>query len=120
MKKALLVVLLVSPILVSAEKPKPAPNPADYTISVHVQSSHLFVECSGGICPQYERMDVLIDGKKYELTEFPWRKDLLRVGDYKARVFKEETTRPYEYARTYQFLFSDGTTREYTVTGEGE
>lgn len=118
MKKALLAVLLVSPILLSAEKP--TPNPADYTISAHVQWSHLVMECLNSLCDKVEHIDVLIDGKKYELTEGAYRQDLLRAGDYKAKVLKEETTRPYEYQRTYQFLFSDGTTRDYVVTGEGE
>ena len=48
------------------------------------------------------------------------RTDLLRVGDYKARIFKDEKDRPYEYQRTYEFLISDGGIRRYVVVGETE
>jgi len=46
--------------------------------------------------------------------------DVLRVGNYNARIIKDETTRDYEYARTYEFLFADGKTRQYRVIGESE
>jgi hypothetical protein len=45
---------------------------------------------------------------------------LLRTGNYKARMLKDDTKRGYEYNRTYELLFSDGGTRKYRVTGEQE
>jgi hypothetical protein len=45
---------------------------------------------------------------------------LLRVGDYKAKVEKDNTQRTYEYERVYEFLFADGSTRRYWVVGEDE
>jgi hypothetical protein len=48
------------------------------------------------------------------------RIDLLRIGDYKAKILKDETSRPYEYERTYEFHFADGKTRRYVVVGEFE
>src|SRR5208283_315521 len=119
MKTILLTILLLVPALVWAEKP--APNPADYTITVHVRSSRWTWSCfnSGGQPPALcgvQPLTVLVDGIKYELEGHA--ADLLRVGDYKAKIDKDETKRPYEYQRVYEFLFPDGTTRKYTVVGE--
>jgi hypothetical protein len=116
MKKAILATLLTFSCLCLGEKP--APNPANYTIGVHVAASHLVMQCSSGLCGWHEVMDVVIGGKKYQLSEGSDRSDLLRIGDYKAQVVKDETTRSYEYMRTYEFLFADGKTRDYFVVGE--
>ena len=68
----------------------------------------------------FQRLTVLVDGKKYELLDTHWRPDLLRVGDYKAKILKDETVRSYEYQRTYEFLMPDGETRQYAVVAEME
>ena len=116
MRKVLLAILLLSPVLAGAEKP--ALNPSDYAIVVHVQSSRLVDICNAGTCVWVQKLAVVIDGKKYEIRDPAARVDLLRTGDYKAKMLKEETTRPYEYQRTYQFMFVDGKTRRYEVVGE--
>jgi hypothetical protein len=122
MRITLLAILLLAPALAWAAKP--APNPADYTITVHVQSSRA-VNLVGRPGVVFQHLTVSIDGKMYELDEarpdavFPLS-NLLRVGDYKARIDKDDTKRAYEYRRVYEFLFTDGTTRQYVVTGEGE
>jgi hypothetical protein len=118
MRRAFIAGLFLAASLAWAEKP--APNPADYTIAVHVQRSRLVSQCVSGTCLMVEHVDVVIDGKKFELSEETYRQDLLRVGDYKAKIFKDETTRAYEYQRTYEFLLPDGKTREYLVTTEEE
>jgi hypothetical protein len=43
-KKAMFVLFLALPSFVLAEKPKP--DPADYTIAVHVQTSRIASDCS--------------------------------------------------------------------------
>ncbi|MGD0729637.1 MAG: hypothetical protein ABR956_00130 [Terracidiphilus sp.] len=126
MKRALIVfaILLILPALARAAKP--TPNPADYTIIIHVQSSQAvkLSICSGspkvGECQWVQHLAVKIDGKKYELEEGARRTDLLRVGDYKAKIVVDETTLSYEYQRVYEILFPDGKTRQYTVVGESE
>lgn len=122
MKKVLIALLLIGPSLGWAEKPKP--NPADFTIAVHVQSSHLVEFCGdstngNSVCSWQQKLSVLIDGKKYELQSGS-KIELLHVGDYKAKIAKDETQHSYEYLRTYEFLFPDGQTREYSVVGETE
>jgi len=116
MRKILFAILILVPALAWAAKP--APNPADYTITVHVQSSRLNV-VQGWSNPSLHHLTVLIDGKKFEL-EGGGGLGVLRVGDYKAKIASDETKRPYEYLRVYEFLFADGTTRQYRVVGEGE
>jgi hypothetical protein len=103
---------------------KDQPNAADYTIAVHVSSSSLVQNCTdvtGGssVCSIEQRLLVTIGGKKYEL-ENSRATALLRTGDYKAKIVKDETKTNYEYLRTYEFLFSDGKTGTYAVMGEME
>jgi hypothetical protein len=45
---------------------------------------------------------------------------LLRVGEYKAKIFKDETNHSFEYQRTYEFLMSNGESRQYSVVAETE
>jgi hypothetical protein len=125
MKKVLLMVLLFLPALGWAEKP--ATNPADFTVAVHVQSSRIEADCSDvtngtSVCFWNQHLKVTIDGKKYELVGNRAKKIwyVLRLGDYKAKVLKEDTSRNYEYQRSYEFLFSDGATGDFQVMGESE
>jgi hypothetical protein len=120
MKMSLFAILLMVPAMALADKP----NPAAYTITVHVQSSKLVNDCGstfkGSNCDSELQMVVLIDGKKYELQDERPNNSVIHVGDYKARIVKEDTSRSYSYTRTYEFLFPDGTTRTYAVVGESE
>ena len=119
MKKALLVILLLAPLFAWAEKP----NPTDYTTDIHVQSSRLVmyygdVTQGSSVNSWTQDLSAVIGGKKYELLGSIKGTYLLRVGSYKAKILKEETKGTYEYDLTYQFLFPDGTTRNYLVVGE--
>ncbi|MGD0478791.1 MAG: hypothetical protein ABSA42_01395 [Terracidiphilus sp.] len=121
MKKALLAIFLVLPAMALAEK-QPA-NGADYTVAVHVQSSRLVEFCSdvsngSSLCNWEQVLSVVIDGNKYELESAKAAANLLRLGDYKAKITKDESAHAYEYNRTYEFLFPDGQTRQYIVVGE--
>lgn len=92
---------------------------------VHVPSSKLESDCSdvtGGlsICIWIQRLNVSIDAKKYELLRGPRKPELLHLGDYKAKVHKEDMTKSFEYSRSYDFIFSDGSTSRYMVVGESE
>jgi hypothetical protein len=122
MKNVFLAILLLIPTLVCAEKTKP--NPSAYTVAVHVQSSRLVLSCgdvTGGssVCSWEQHLNVIIDGKKFEIQPGT-AKNLLRVGDYKAKIVKDDTPNAYEYQRVYELLFPDGQTRQYSVVGEME
>jgi hypothetical protein len=114
MKRVLVAILLLAPALASAEK-KPAPNPADYAVTVHVQSSQVINRYQ----VPTQLLDVIIDGRKYKLGASP-DIQVLPVGDYKAKISQDKIAQNHEYSRVYELVFADGTTRKYSVLGESE
>jgi len=112
MKNTLFAILLLVPALALAQKP--APNPAGYTITVHVQSSRLEFPS------RLQHLTVLIEGRKYELEGAVATFDVFRPGDYKAKIARDDSKQTYEYRRTYEFQLVDGTARKYNVVGEWE
>jgi len=85
MKKAILAILLLTSAL-AVRKTKP--NPADYTIAVHVQSSRMVVACSD--VPAETVFAACSSNSTSPSTERSSNfnrnaSDLLRVGDYKAK-----------------------------------
>lgn len=126
MKKVVVAILLLLPVFACGEKPKP--NPADYTITVHVTACHLIDRCGVGGCMEVQHLDVVIDSKKYELEGYGPRPAyfwVLETGDYKARIAEDAKPKPglgtaSEYRRKYTLMFPDGTTRGYDVMGQEE
>jgi len=105
--KITIAILFFSPLLASAAGD---PNPAEYTVKVHVSSSSM----DHGT----QLLDVVIDGKKYELkSELPVGR-LLALGDFKAKLVMNRKT-AYESFQVYEFLFPDKT-RQYEVVGQTE
>jgi hypothetical protein len=94
----------------------PKPDPSQYTVNVHVSSS---LNIPTGNLSEQQQLQVTIDGKKYVLQGGTGLM-VLKTGDYRARVLKEETNNPVEYSRSYEFLFPNGETRKYYVYGEEE
>jgi hypothetical protein len=106
---ALFILLLVATISAAA------PKPDDYPVMIHVSSSQrLYIGSSLGA-----QLNVTIDGKRYVL-EGPWANGLLALGDYKAKLIKEERKTTYESKLQYQLLFPDGKTRIFDVAGQSE
>lgn len=124
MAKILAIFMLLSSVSLFAQEAKP--DPEIYTITVHVRSSRLVTNCGNvtlgsSICYANQELKVEIDGKKYDLNSGGLRHPaVLRPGNYKGRLLKEDTKRDFEYTRTYELLFSDGSTRKYGVSGEYE
>jgi hypothetical protein len=108
-KKTILAVLL---FLSAFAWSKDTPVPSNDTINVHVSKS-----CIGAHGEQ--RLDVTIDGKKYELaaTGNGW---LLALGDYKAKLVKDAHRGTYDSFQIYEFLFPDQKTRKFNVVGQTE
>jgi hypothetical protein len=107
MKKVFLVLLLLQSAIVLAEKPKP--NPADYTITVHVIGS----ANRGSV----QHLEVIIDGQPMELVSANGiYGGLLALGDYKARYISmaPKNHAVYDYWNRYEIYFpSDGAIRDY-------
>ena len=125
MPRLFAILILLSSVSMFAQEAKP--NPDDYAITVHVRSSRLATFCGGvssgsSSCSANQQLSVEIDGKTYDLTsqDLYAHVALLRAGNYKARILKEDIKRTFEYSRTYELLFPDGSTRKYRVTGEYE
>jgi len=91
------------------------PNPADYTIQVHVSSARV----NGG---GFIRLKVTLDGKKCELQGLDAERSLLAPGDYKAKSLplKVKDVHTYDVYGTYEFLLPDGKTRRYELVGIAE
>ena len=107
MKKIVILILLFSPLASTAG----GSNPAEYTVNVHVTSSSMDPHGT-------QLLDVVIDGKKYELkSELPIGR-LLALGDFKAKLVTNRKT-AYESLQVYEFLFPDKT-RQYEVIGQTE
>jgi hypothetical protein len=108
--------LLLSAYVWGASKPNPTePNPADYTITVHVSACHLsFVSLT-----TLQNLDVVINGKAYELQAIS-NDGVLALGDYKAKLVQDVHKTAYESSLTYEFLFSDTKVRKFSVIGQTE
>jgi hypothetical protein len=120
-KAALSILLLISTFLLAA------PNPDEYSINVHVTSSHWVMEPAIVTGPEaFQMLNVVIDGKKYELEAPTLRANLqagvalLALGNYKAKLVQDKHKTAYESSQVYEFLFSDNTTRKFTVVGRIE
>jgi hypothetical protein len=109
MKKIALLALLVLAPLTSA-----APNQDEYSITVHVSSSYIVP--GAGSSPI---LSVIINGKKYGLN-YGYNGTLLALGDYKAKLIKDEHKTAYESDQVYEFLFPDNKTRKFYVVGQYE
>ena len=92
-----------------------APNPDEYPINVHVTSSYFPTLDNGTV----QVLNVIIDGKKYELSD-GYNGSLLALGDYKANLVKDEHKTSYESSQVYEFLFPDKKTRKFSVVGQTE
>jgi hypothetical protein len=116
MKKMILLCLLLQTTFLLAAGDKPNPNPANYTLTVHVVCS--FVRGQSGNRPDTQRLGVVLDGKQLELTVVN-RDDPLAPGDYKARLLKDTSPNVYDIQRAYELLLPDGKVRTYQVSGLG-
>jgi len=121
MKRAALFILLLLGTFASA-----APNPDEYSIDVHVISSHWLMETSL-LGPQpVLRLNVTIDGKKYQLEAPAPRANLeagvtlLALGNYKAKLIQDVHKTAYESSQAYEFLFPDNKNRKFFVVGQTE
>ena len=94
--------------------------PAEYSVNVHVSSDRFISDCSGGIkvCVfTLQLLQVVIDGKKYELQADATKQGLLPIGDYNARPVQIKRLKGLA---AYEFLLPDNTTEQFTVVGQSE
>ncbi|HTS38158.1 MAG TPA: hypothetical protein VMH04_20955 [Candidatus Solibacter sp.] len=109
------IVLLLSAGAWSAD----VPNPAEYTVNVHVVASRVTTEYGSRINSIFQVLNVVIDGQKYEL-KCQTSNGLLALGDYKARLVTDEHKTAYDSTQIYEFLLPDKKLRRFEVTGQLE
>jgi len=120
-KPSILGALILSPLMAFAAKP----DPATFTLNVHVKQSEVAYGCNSsflgnpGSCGMRLVIFAIIKGQKLELRA---NKDfVLRPGDYKAREKTEaDTSGPYTDGRVFEFLMTDGKILTFEVVGETE
>lgn len=119
MKKLALVLLLLLPATAFAAHPKP--NPADFTLKVHVISSAALRGWSYGSVDNYQVLEAVIDNQPVQLQGYSL--GVLALGDYPARISTKvhgpRNPNTYDIYRGYDLLMPDGTSRTYTVTRLG-
>jgi hypothetical protein len=113
MHKLTLSILLLLATISQASDPKTA----DYTITIHVSATRMVLERNS--IASNQELNVVIDGKKYELRS-PSVNALLALGDYKAKLVKDDHRTTYDSYQVYEFLFPDGKTRKFDVVGQFE
>lgn len=69
------------------------PNPADFTMKVHISASHLKTECAQGVCRNVLYADSTLNGKKLQLSgnavEVKKTLMLIAPGDYPAKLIRD-------------------------------
>jgi hypothetical protein len=110
------ILLLLSACTWAGSKPnRTEPNPAEYTITIHVSACQLtFVSVA-----TYQNLDVIINGKRYELQAVS-HDGVLAPGDYKAKLVQDVHKTAYESSQAYEFLFPDMKVRRFSVIGQTE
>ncbi len=115
MKTFVLTVLLLFPLYARA-----AADPTDYVLTIHVSGAHFLSDCSSNIrtCNfTLQVLQVTIDGRKYELQTDARKTGLMPLGDYKAKLLPAKHPKDL---LTYELLYPDRTTIQFTLVGQYE
>ncbi len=120
MKRFALAIGLIFASAICAHAKTP-PNPADYTIVVHVSASHSVWNHGN----QDLILDCTIDGKKYQLTGGPLRASRAKVGvllpgNYPARITQANNDKIYLNIQRYELLLPDSKVTTFSVSGVSE
>lgn len=102
-----------------------SPNPADYTINVHISASHLDTECANGLCRNLVYADTLLNGKKLQLSgnAVIVKKTLMLIapGDYRAKLIKDNhNSNSSLFNQEYELLLPDNIVWQCFTTGVSE
>jgi hypothetical protein len=92
----------------------------DYNVNIHVTASYMLRDHGDGA--RRQQLDVVIDGRKLQLESETIPNALLSLGDYKAKLVKNDHWRgaPYDSYEVYEMLLPDKHTRRFIVVGQSE
>ena len=128
-KNALKKIMLSLGIVTGSVALAAPPNPADYTVTLHITSSHLTDDCQRIATPPCAQLDVTTGGAKYMLLGSALRSNsrslagVLQIGDYKAKLIqliKGNAKSDYLLTEDYDILLPDGKTASFQVIGQSE
>jgi len=121
MSKLFFLLLLAFPGALQAQT-----NSAGYNVTIHVTQTRVAVGFGDGTLGASslrieQRLTAKVGGSTYELTsDTALPKGVVALGDYKAKLVKDETKPTNEFMKTYDLMFPDGSTRKFQVTGQME
>ena len=75
-------------------------------------------------CKSRLHISALIENHRYEMIDFNTNQDkrtkqeLLALGIYKARLVKDEHSKPYRSVRVFELEYPDGATEQFVVIAE--
>jgi hypothetical protein len=118
---AILFLLLCSTFVRAAQKP----DPADYTVKVHISASHLKTECANGICGNILSFHSVLNGKRIELSGIAVivQKTLMPIvpGDYPAKLLRDiHNSDSTLFNQQYDLLLPDNIVWHCYTTGVTE
>jgi hypothetical protein len=92
----------------------------DYNVKIHVTATHM--RRDHGDSARRQQLDVVIDGRKLQLESETIPNALLSLGDYKAKLVKNDHWRgaAYDSYEVYEVLLPDKNTRRFIVVGQSE
>lgn len=97
----------------------PAFAGTDYSITIHVAETRMVRDNRS--LAYHQNLIVTIDGKKCELESFDFPNTLFQLGDYKARLVKDQHfSGSYESYRVYELLLPDNKKRQFLLVGQWE
>jgi hypothetical protein len=123
MKQFAIFFLLLGVTTFSAAAPG---HPDDHPITVHVSASHWSVMPGISFASSVQTLDVVIDGRKFELAASTGRNDIgkgirvLALGDYKAKLVIDTHDNVYESCQAYELVLPDQKNRKFFVIGQSE
>jgi hypothetical protein len=98
---------------------RPAFGVTDYSINIHVTETRMVRDNRS--LAYHQNLIVTIDGKRCELESFDFPNTLLQLGNYKARLVKDQHfSGTYESYRVYELLLPDDKKRQFLLVGQWE
>jgi hypothetical protein len=96
-------------------------DPSQYPVTVHVSAAASASPSNYAV----EILTVTIDGKHYQLAGSGFSgkvccSGLINLGDYHAKLMKDQHKTSYESLQQYEILFPDGSTRKFDVIAQSE
>jgi hypothetical protein len=113
MNKLALVFLLLSSCALGTDA-----KSAQSLVNIHVSATRMVP--GGPVSGMFQLLTVTIEGRKYEIESIASVNALLALGDYKAKLVKDEHPITSDSWQVYEIQLPGGKTRKFVIVGESE